>query len=180
MKNEWKLLHCILHFKRLKHSHTATNNLSAIQVAIRKFSLIDKIFRVVTDSGSNVVKACRLGAIPRTSCFAHCLHLSGARTLGCWSIRNLADDILEQDCLESSEEVEDVEPTVQHDMFEKYCKESGLTPHNPFDMKMWWNSTFEMIVSAKKRREALDFFLHATLATIPFGVSGFLLMTGLC
>ena len=121
VSGKWVGHSCILHFKRLKVQHTAANILAAIRVALKKFEIEDKLFCVVTDPGSNVVKACQIGGIERSSCFGHCLHLSVTNGLKFWGEMNF--DVEQTPECDSHDEGEPEQGTSR----EQCSSEIGLT-----------------------------------------------------
>ena len=53
----------LLDFERIKGPHTAENIRSATKEMLEKFRITDKIYRIITDNASNMIKAYRFGLI---------------------------------------------------------------------------------------------------------------------
>lgn len=52
---------CLLHFIRMKSPHTALNIQQLTEDALEKFDIKEKVFKVITDNASNMIKAYKFG-----------------------------------------------------------------------------------------------------------------------
>lgn len=71
---DWSIQTAVLKTAMLAKPHTAERLQENFEETIREYSLSNKKISVVTDGGSNIVKACRNMNISRSGCIAHILH----------------------------------------------------------------------------------------------------------
>lgn len=72
-------------------THNFAIQLQALENTIKKWDLIGKVVAVVTDNGSNVVKAIDLLRVRRNSCFAHTLNLLVTNALNCEEVKSVIE-----------------------------------------------------------------------------------------
>lgn len=72
--DSWTIKTAVLRTAMMAKPHTAERLLYDFEETIREYKLTEKKLTVVTDGGSNVVKACRLMNMNRAGCIAHILH----------------------------------------------------------------------------------------------------------
>lgn len=72
--HDWSIRTVVLKTAMLSKPHTGERLQENFEEMIREYDLSSKRITVVTDGGSNVVKACRLMNISRFGCIAHILH----------------------------------------------------------------------------------------------------------
>ncbi|KAM0733625.1 Transposable element Hobo transposase [Formica fusca] len=71
---ETQLRSCTLQTSFLSHPHTADNIVEELKKVLTPFNLNDKIITLVTDGGTNMIKAAKVMKIDRVPCIAHGLH----------------------------------------------------------------------------------------------------------
>ncbi|CAG8655363.1 10728_t:CDS:2, partial [Ambispora gerdemannii] len=77
MNSDFKIYDILLELEYLPYPHTAEHIRDKIQLIIEKWSLQEKVIAIVTDNGSNMIKAISyLNNITRIPCTAHTLQLA--------------------------------------------------------------------------------------------------------
>lgn len=71
---ETQLRSCTLQTSFLPHPHTADNIIAELKKVLIQFNLNNKIITLVTDGGTNMIKAAKDMKVERLSCVAHGLH----------------------------------------------------------------------------------------------------------
>lgn len=71
---ETKLRSCTLQTNFFPHPHTADNIVEELKKVLTEFNLNSKIITLITDGGSNMIKAARDMKVSRVPCVAHGLH----------------------------------------------------------------------------------------------------------
>lgn len=73
LTKEFEQIELVLAFKMLEYK-TANQERDILEEAIVDFQITDKKFIAISDNGSDMMKLCRLKAMPRIGCLAHALH----------------------------------------------------------------------------------------------------------
>ena len=77
LSSDFKVYDCLLCMERMPYPHSGENISTFLQEKVKEFNLEGKITCVVTDNGSNMVKAIKLwNGVERLPCAAHTLQLS--------------------------------------------------------------------------------------------------------
>lgn len=71
---DWTLQQVSLGTSPFPHPHTGDAIADDILKIFQQFEITDKVFRVTTDGGANIIKALKLIGLQRNPCIAHGLH----------------------------------------------------------------------------------------------------------
>ena len=75
--DDWKLATCCLRTLYMPDSHTGENIASMVRSILREYDCnLSEVVSITTDSGANMVKACKELQVVRIPCFGHILHNS--------------------------------------------------------------------------------------------------------
>lgn len=170
INQEWEMKTYTLSTAMIKGSVTGEALSSSLKASREKFGLLDKTFTMVTDQGSNILKAGRLSNWHHLNCLAHklnlCISKDGLDSTPAWKdllskccdiikvFRYKGPDVIakQQELRYFMEEVEEEDLT--------YSEGEVGTTSLKRPVKTRWNSICTMVDSILKNRSVVDSLLR--------------------
>ena len=145
---------CVLDCRRVHGRHTAQLIKEELEGILDEYNIRDKVLAVITDNGSNVVKAVKDISLRRLSCFAHSLNLVVMDSIkSCPALQETKEKVSKVVTLTK-------QSTVAKEKLDKIQADLGRKPKKLLqDVPTRWNSLYLMLLRFLELKDAVILFL---------------------